>query len=161
VAGLRRFSHSLRPKLLDRFGLIAALDSLIAELKSEGNIRCCKKMVGKVRRISPQVELILFRIAQESLRNIKKHSKATEATLTIHFTDEMVNFSVRDNGIGFEIPKTLTDFARKQKLGLIGMQERAQLFGGNFKIVSKRGKGTTVTAEIPIIVASNHINSRA
>jgi len=153
VAGLRRFSHSLRPKLLDRFGLIAALDSLIEELKSEGNIRCCKKIVGKVRRISPEVELILFRIAQESLRNVKKHSKATEATLTIHFTDEMVNFNVRDNGIGFEIPKTLTDFARKQRLGLIGMQERAQLFGGNFKIVSKRGKGTTVTAEIPIFSA--------
>jgi signal transduction histidine kinase len=144
---VRRFSHDLRPDVLDYLGLIPALRALIGELENE-KINGHVEVVGKERRLTGEAELALFRIAQEAINNIKKHSQATEATLKIKFTPKKVKFSITDNGKGFKLPEMESDFARKGKLGLIGIQERVRLLNGKVSITSQEGKGTILTVEV-------------
>ena len=108
------------------------------------------RVLGSTCRLSPETELVLFRIAQEALCNVWKHSGATESLTEIDFASNTVKLSVTDNGYGFKVPKELYEFVGKAKLGLVGMQERAVLIGGSFFVKSQPGKGTTVTVEVPI-----------
>jgi PAS domain S-box-containing protein len=146
---VRRFSHELRPGLLDQFGLIPSLESLTADVNTEEKLSCRLKVIGSEQRLSSEAEALLFRITQEALRNIRKHAKATEAIVRVDFSRGKVRLSITDIGIGFKVPEILGGFARRGKLGLIGMQERAHLLNGSFKVKSIVGKGTTITAEIP------------
>ena len=107
------------------------------------------KVVGPVRRFTPEVELILFRIAQEALRNVWKHSEASRAWVALEFGDDKTVLTITDNGKGFELPERIEDLASAGKLGLAGMQERAQLIGGRLILQSELGKGTTLTVEVP------------
>jgi signal transduction histidine kinase len=108
------------------------------------------KVIGSARRFTPETETVLFRIVQEALRNVWKHAKASRAWVTVEFTDHKAVFMVRDEGKGFEIPEKVEDLTLVGKLGLTGMQERAQLIGAKLTIRSKPGEGTTVTAEVPL-----------
>jgi len=103
-----------------------------------------------VRRFSPEVELVLFRIAQEALRNVGKHSGASKAGLTLEFGDGKTILTVKDEGKGFKLPEKVDDLTVAGKLGLAGMQERAQLIGGSLRLESGPGKGTKVTLEVPV-----------
>ena len=147
---VRRFSHELRPGLLDQFGLIPSLESLAEDVNTEEKISCRLEVTGSEQRLSPEAEALLFRITQEALRNIKKHAKATEAIVRVDFSRGKAGLSITDNGIGFKVPEILSGFARRGKLGLMGMQERAHLLNGSLKVKSTAGKGTTVTVEIPM-----------
>lgn len=144
---VRRVSHKLRPDVLDQLGLLAALQLLTDELNAGSNVNARIELIGFERRLKPEAELVLFRIAQETLHNIAKHSQATDAVVRVEFSDT-VKLSITDNGKGFELPKKLCNFAGKGKLGLVGMHERARLLGGDFKVESNPGKGTTVSIEI-------------
>jgi len=93
---------------------------------------------------------LLFRIAQEALSNVRKHSQATEAEIRVEFAPEEVRLAVTDNGQGFEIPEMLSDFAGEGKLGILGMHERARLLNGSFSVESEAGKGTTVSVEVVV-----------
>jgi signal transduction histidine kinase len=93
---------------------------------------------------------VLFRIAQEALNNVKKHSGATRATVKLEYKPKKIILKVTDNGRGFELPERLSDLASIGKLGLTGMEERARLLGGTLQVQSKLGQGTTVTAELPL-----------
>lgn len=146
---IRQLSHDLRPSLLDQFGLIPSLELLIKEANARGGIDCRMEMITSERRIAHQAEVALFRIVQEALRNARKHSKATKAVVSVEFDKQQVKVSIRDNGIGFKLPTALSSLARHSKLGLMGMQERARILGGNLKIESQAGKGTTITVSIP------------
>ncbi len=148
LEGVRRFSHELRPPVLDQVGLVPALEMLSEELDKEGKIHARIEVTGSERRLSSEAELVLFRIAQEALRNVRKHSQATETVVRVEFTPKKVKVTVIDNGSGFELPEVLGDFAGRGKLGLIGMQERARLLGGIFSVKSQAGKGTTVAVEV-------------
>jgi signal transduction histidine kinase len=108
------------------------------------------KVMGKERRLSPEVELPLFRIAQEALRNVWRHSGATEAHLLIEFENGSVRLSISDNGKGFSVPERAGDLAKQGKLGLAGMEERARLLGAKLELKSRPGEGATVTVEMPI-----------
>jgi signal transduction histidine kinase len=108
------------------------------------------KVLGSVRRFSPEIELVLFRIAQEALRNVWKHSGTSRAWVTLEFGDDKTVLMVKDDGKGFELPRKVENLTVTGKLGLAGMQERAQLIGGRLRLESKPGKGTTVTLEVPI-----------
>lgn len=123
MEGVRRFSHELRPGVLDQVGLMPALELLTEELSKEGEVNARVKVTGSEQRLSAEAELVLFRIAQEALRNVRKHSQATEAVVRVEFTPKKVKLNVTDNGTGFELPEMLGDFAGKGKLGLIGMHE--------------------------------------
>jgi len=150
LEGVRRFSQELRPELLDYFGLKPSLELLVDEVRNDCKIDCSLEVAGSERRLPDEAELVLFRVAQEALRNVKKHSLATEATVTVRFTDSKVKMTVTDNGGGFAVPQVLSSLARNGKLGLMGMQERVRLLSGNLKIDTAIGKGTTVRVEIPV-----------
>jgi len=147
LQGVRRFSQDLRPPLLEDFGLEAAISGLVDDLCDQYAINCSLETAGTSRRFSPSSELVLFRIAQEALSNVGKHSRATEATIQLRFGPEKTTLSVTDNGQGFEVPKGPGGFARLGRLGILGMHERARLIHGSCSIESEPGRGTTVTVE--------------
>jgi PAS domain S-box-containing protein len=150
IHGVRRLSQDLRPPTLDRLGLRPTLEWLANDVSKYSDIRIRAKVVGEERRLSPEAELMLFRITQEALRNVWRHSEATEAELTVEFEEDRIRITVRDNGKGFDLPGSVGDLTRHGKLGLTGMQERARLVGGTLKTESEPGKGTTITVEAPI-----------
>ncbi|MEL7562120.1 sensor histidine kinase [Dehalogenimonas sp. 4OHTPN] len=149
LSGVRRFSQDLRPSVLDDLGLIPAIDWLVPELAKHYKLKIGLQVNGEQRRFAPEVELVLFRIVQESLRNIGKHAMASRAVVTVDFTPEITVVTIRDNGRGFHPPDRIGDLAVSGKLGLTGMQERAQLIGARLAIKSNPGEGTTVTVEVP------------
>ena len=149
VNEVRRFSHELRPDMLDRFGLVPSLELLTEEMNSKEKTSCRMEVIGSKQRLSSEVELTLFRIVQEALHNIRKYAKATQAMVKIEFADEKVVLYISDNGSGFEVPKMLSSFARRGKLGVMGMKERTRLLNGSFKVESEAGEGTTITVKIP------------
>ncbi len=146
---IRLFAQELRPDALEQLGMVPILANLINEMHNEEkeiNIRF--EIAGTQRRLSPETELTLFRVAQEALRNVKKHAMAIEVLVKIEFAPDEVSLTVVDNGRGFRVPKVAGAFAGKGKLGLIGMQERAHLLGGTFSVKSQVGKGTEITVEV-------------
>jgi len=148
LQGVRRFSHNLRPSLLEDFGLLVALRWMTDNLTSRYMLSSSVEVVGTPRRLSPHTGLVLFRIAQEALNNVRKHSRAAKAQVRLKFSPESVTLSITDNGQGFAIPESLGDFVRLGRLGILGMQERARLVNGVFSVHSEIGQGTTVTVEV-------------
>jgi signal transduction histidine kinase len=108
------------------------------------------KTSGSERRLPTEVEVILFRIAQEALSNVRRHSKATSAEVKVEFEDNKARIIVKDDGKGFAMPETMGNMVKEGRLGLVGMQERIQLLNGSLKIQSEPGKGTTVMVEAPL-----------
>lgn len=149
IQELRRFSRDLRPSVLDDLGLLPALESLADDLNKQGIVTNFK-VLGEAGRLSPEAEVMLFRIAQEAMRNIWRHSGASAAELVIDFRGDVVRLAITDNGKGFDLPERLEDLASLGKFGLAGMQERARLLGGRLSLKSNGCEGTTVTAEVRI-----------
>jgi PAS domain S-box-containing protein len=149
MADVRRLSQDLRPPALDRLGLLPALEWLASDIGKCSGINIEVTTRGVSRRLSPEVELVLFRVAQEALRNTLRHSQATSAEVAVEFGEKLIRIIVKDNGKGFYLPETTGDLVKRGRLGLAGMHERIQLVGGSLKVSSKPGKGTTVTIEAP------------
>ena len=147
---VRRFGHNLRPDVIDQMGLVPALEILTNEINRGATISAHTEAIGAEKRLAPEAELVLFRIAQEALRNIRKHSQATDASVRIEYNADKVKLVIADNGRGFELPDMLCDLAGKGKLGLIGMQERARLLDGILSVESKPNQGTKVVVEIRV-----------
>ena len=136
--------------------LVSATDShdhdctspwVAGEASKRGVVKASVDVVGESRRLSPEAELVLFRIAQEALRNAEKHAGNCSVKITIDFRDETVQLTVADDGAGFA--SAASDPAREGKLGLVGMRERAELLGAGFHIESSVGVGTTVSVVLP------------
>ena len=149
LSSVRRFSQDLRPSVLDDLGLIPAIEWLVPELDKHFKYKTEIEIIGKPRRFPVETELVLFRIVQESLRNIGKHAVASRVWLTISFPPSETRLVVKDNGRGFMPPDRIGDLAVSGKLGLTGMQERARLIGATLSIESSPGQGSTVTVVIP------------
>jgi signal transduction histidine kinase len=148
-ADLRRFSRDLRPPVLDDLGLVPALRGLLDDLSAHSETRCRFVLRGTPFRLPPACEVSLFRIAQESVRNVEHHAEATSLTATLSFGRDRVTLSILDNGKGFEVPESMATLASGGRLGVLGMQERALLIGGSFRVSSRPGKGTRVTVTLP------------
>ncbi|MCX5994851.1 MAG: ATP-binding protein, partial [Chloroflexi bacterium] len=131
-----------------RLGLLPALEWLASQVPSGVSVEV--KAYGTERRLPAEVELVLFRIAQEALSNVRRHSQATKAEVKVEFEDKKTMITVKDNGKGFALPETMGDLVKAGRLGLAGMQERIQLLNGSLKIESEPGRGTTVTVEAPV-----------
>lgn len=147
---VRRLSNNLRPSILEDLGLAAALRVLTRELSEQlPQVRVDCQVVGPAARLSPELELAAFRVAQEALSNVAKHARgATQAGVVLLFEDEELVLTVEDDGCGFEVPAT-GDLIRGGHLGLAGMVERAQLLGGELKMSSAPSRGTTITLRLP------------
>jgi len=146
---VHRFSHDLRPSILDDLGLLPTLRSLVKETKERAGIETDLKVFGIERRFTPEIELLVFRIVQEALSNIRRHAQASKTQLVIEFAEGKTKVTISDNGRGFELPCRVDDLPRSGKLGLAGMQERARLLGGTLELQSTPGKGTTLILEMP------------
>jgi signal transduction histidine kinase len=121
---------------------------LARELSQNNSLTVNFQKTGQERRLSREVELSLYRIAQEALNNVSKHAKATQADLKIAFADEEIKLEIVDNGIGFDIPKSPTDFAPNGHFGLLGIHERVDLIGARLELESSGEKGTRLTVRL-------------
>lgn len=143
----KRLSLALRPGILDDLGLVPAIRWLVDQLNSEGNIEAKVLVGGHQRQLNYEISTHLFRIIQEVLNNVRRHSKANQVIVTLNFSPETLEVTIKDNGKGFSF-EDISGLSSQGKLGLIGIQERVRLLGGIFKIDSKPGKGTTVSVEL-------------
>lgn len=149
LKGVRRLSQDLRPAALDRLGLLPALEWLASNVTEHSGITTEVNVTGEERRLPEEVAIALFRIVQEALRNVWRHSSATHAKVFVEFYEKETKITVSDNGKGFYIPKNISDMAKDGKLGLTGMQERVRLIGGTLSVQSEEYKGTKITVELP------------
>jgi len=149
MVNLRRITRALRPIYLEDLGLVAALEVLARETEELSGIPVDFRKNGEPRRLTPQAELALFRMAQEALNNIARHARAGRAGLEILFNAEGVTLHVRDDGRGFIPPESPAELAPLGHFGLLGIQERAELIGARLEIRSGDGEGTLVTVVYP------------
>jgi PAS domain S-box-containing protein len=147
--GVRRFSQDLRPSVLDDLGLIPALEWLASDMTEHFNISVGVEVIGTEQRFPPEKELLLFRIVQEALSNVRKHSGSQRAWVIVEFMDKKLVLTIKDSGKGFQLPERLSDLTGVAKLGLAGMAERAELLNGELHISSELDKGTTIIVEVP------------
>src|SRR5215207_4270526 len=148
VESLRRLTRALRPIYLEDLGLVTALDMLARETGQKSDLVVNFQKTGQERRLAREVELSLYRIAQEALTNVVKHSTATKADLLIAFDGKEIKLEVTDNGIGFDKPKSPTEFAPNGHFGLLGIHERVDLIGARLEIESAKEKGTRLTVRL-------------
>jgi signal transduction histidine kinase len=145
---LQRLIADLRPSHLDDLGLAATLRWWAEEIENRGPLKVNVQVAGETRELSSPVRLALFRVTQEALTNSIKHSEATQAAVDLTFDEDVVSVVITDNGRGFDINTVMSDTVHKS-WGLLGMQERASLLGGQVRVNSRPGTGTMVTITIP------------
>lgn len=154
LESVRRLALELRPPALDDLGLLAALSDLAQRFSDQLGIPVDVLARGPKTRLPADVELVLYRIAQEALTNIAKHALAASAWIDMERTDGDVTLSVRDDGIGFDPVKVTGHDDRGLGLGIFGMEERAALVGGRVRVWSAPGQGTEIFAYIPLTGAA-------
>lgn len=146
---VRRLSLDLRPAALDDLGLVAALEWYVSEYSRKVGIKTdfqAEDLDGV--RLPREAEATVYRVVQEALSNIARHSRATRVWVEIRREAELLRVSVRDNGQGFNLEETLQSTSRG--LGLLGMQERMELIGGTLRLTSHPGEGTRVYAQVNV-----------
>lgn len=149
IENLRRIIRALRPIYLEDLGLVAALEMLSNEAGQGSQVKVEFRKSGPEQRLAAEVELALYRMVQESFNNILHHAQATQASIQIEFTAQALHLRVKDNGVGFEVPKSPAEFVPKGHFGLVGLYERAQLIGAGLEITSTPGKGTQLSIYMP------------
>jgi len=150
VGKLRGISAALRPPVLDDMGVVPAIRGLLEEINRNGKSIGALSVSGEQRRLPPDTEVALFRIAQEAVRNAASHAEAAHVRVALEFGVREVGLEVEDDGIGFDPAQSR---AREGHLGLLSMKERAEMNGGRFELSSKLGHGTRVSAHLPIVPA--------
>jgi PAS domain S-box-containing protein len=155
---VRRLIYALRPTVLDDLGLPAALRSCAANSLGAAGIEVHAEIVGEERRLTPQVEIAIFRIAQEAMTNIVRHARADSTYISLEFKEKSVALQIEDDGIGFDLSEesSSTDLSRRGA-GLLGMKERAELLGGTLRIITRPSRGTRVEVEIQVNWENDHV----
>ncbi|MFC1918645.1 ATP-binding protein [Chloroflexota bacterium] len=146
---LRRVVVGLRPPALDELGLTHAVRKIVEELKADG-IDYKFTETGMPFRLPSSMEIAVYRIVQEALSNIRKHSNAGKVNLRMQFHGDRLVLEIRDNGQGFDLSQTLNSAISGGHLGLLGMRQRVEMLGGDIRIKTSEGKGTTITLSLPI-----------
>jgi signal transduction histidine kinase len=144
---LRRYSHELRPTVLDDLGWIPAIRFLAEGVSKRANLRIQIKTTV-AGRLPGAMEIALYRIVQEALNNAAKHSKANRVWIRIGRKGRLICCSIEDDGVGFDVRGVQSD-GKRRGLGLIGMQERLNGIGGTLSIDSGRGRGTRLLIQLP------------
>lgn len=161
LESIRRACQNLRPSVLDDLGLAPALESLVTSLGADG-LRCVYTQTGEPRPCPPEIEVTIYRIAQEAISNALRHAGATHLAVELGYSANSLRLVVRDDGRGFD---TLAGSSgvraygdqrgpeASTHLGLLGMRERAALIGAELEVASVPGEGTTVTLRVPASAA--------
>ena len=155
IEEVRQITHDLRPYQLDRLGLTQAIRTVVNQAAENSPVLIATSLDPIDGIFSKDSEIHVYRIVQEALNNIVKHSAATEAAIVIKCLAAEVALSIRDNGCGFDAELAGSTSAQGIGYGLIGMRERARILDGRFEIDSRPTQGTIVTIEIPKPVFSN------
>ena len=153
IEELRRLSMNLRPSVLDSFGLIAGIRWLVDNTYSS-KCNFTTLVEGQMHDMSNAAEIITFRIVQESVTNIQRHSQAQNATVTLRFDESFLHLNIQDNGIGFQQAKYSSQYIEHNKMGIVGMKQRIMNIGGTIHIDSRPGQGTKIQAVIPYYLSS-------
>jgi signal transduction histidine kinase len=141
--------------VLDDLGLAAALESLASSVTERG-VACDYFMTGEPYTCAPEVEVTVYRIAQEGVTNTLRHAEATHVAISLAYAPESVEVLVHDDGRGFDVsrqPRSTTqasEVEKKSSLGLLGMRERAALVGATLDVESAPGEGTRVRVHVPL-----------
>ena len=151
LEGVRQIILGLRPALLDDLGLAPALRRVAEDLAKRSSVQIEVFANGVDRRLPPEAETLLFRILQEGMNNVARHSKAQRAILHLTRGESEVRAVLEDDGIGFDIAEATAHLESGCGLGLVGMRERALLLGGVVIIDSAPGRGTTLNVRLPLV----------
>ncbi|HSF08571.1 MAG TPA: sensor histidine kinase, partial [Nitrospirales bacterium] len=142
---IRHLAYQYHPSILDDLGLASALRSLCEDFEKWEGISVTCELPDGARIISQAVGPCLYRVVQESLRNVSKHAQASAVHLILREDEQEITLSIQDNGKGFEVDGLLS-----RGLGLVSMRERVRLVGGTLLVESQPGYGTTVRVSIPV-----------
>jgi two-component system, NarL family, sensor histidine kinase UhpB len=145
LAEVRRISQRLRPGLLEDLGLLNSLSSVAVELTNTTGIRVVKGFAPGLPQVDAQTELVLYRVAQEALTNVARHSHATTAELGLSRRGDDLVLRVADDGVGSQ-----SGARHREGAGIQGMRERALLVGGSLEVVRRDGGGTEVLLTVPV-----------
>ncbi len=145
---IQALAHRLHSSKLEFLGLAAAAGGFCRELSAQKNMKIDFSHAGIPRNLSKEISLCLFRVLQEALQNAVKHSGARQFRVELHATSGEIQLIVNDQGVGFD----QQDAVKRHGLGLVSMQERTHLVGGEFSIKSEPGRGTTISAWVPLEV---------
>ena len=146
VKTVRRISSELRPSLLDDMGLFAAMEWHLEDFSKRTGLETSLLVGKEPEKLPDNIKTGLYRIFQESLTNVARHANATKVIIRAEAKDKMLVLSIEDNGAGFDVAKVKS----KKTLGILGMQERSSMMGGNYSITTAPGKGTTIVVSVPI-----------
>jgi signal transduction histidine kinase len=158
IEEVRGVARSLRPYQLDRFGLSKTLEDIGELLSTTAGLRVSTEVQNVDSLLSSESEIGVYRIAQEWLSNVIKHSRATEANLKVTSDAGWVRLILEDNGVGFDYAAVMTRGGDQKSFGLVNLRERARLLGGSAEIETAAGRGTRLTVNIPYGKASDGIN---
>jgi signal transduction histidine kinase len=149
IKEIRGLSHELHPPLIEDLGLVSALEELCQDFKACSEIKI-KWNFDKIQKpLQSVTNITIYRLFQEGLNNILKHSRATEAYLNLTSTESSMNAAIEDNGVGFLVDDVFSPSRKhKRSLGLISMKERLALIGGDLKVISSPGEGTRIMARL-------------
>ncbi len=143
---VRRYSHELRPGVLEHLGLQAALEQIVEDVNKLRGIPIEINVEGTEPEVAEDLKLGFFRIAQEALNNARKHSSATKIVVDLKYLKDQIQMVINDNGTGFNVQKAKvkTQLGTRGSMGLMSMQERAKLIEADLKIESQPGRGTRI-----------------
>jgi signal transduction histidine kinase/PAS domain-containing protein len=147
---VHRLIYDLRPSLLDDLGLSAAIRSYAHTSLDAAGVEVHVEEAGQEKRLPPEVEIALFRIVQEAIANIARHARAESAYISLEYKEKSIAVEIEDDGVGFDHSHGFTPGAGGKGVGLLGMQERADLLGGTLVIDTRPGGGTRVSVEVPV-----------
>ncbi len=147
---VRKLSHWLSPVILEDLGLSAALELMVKDFAEQTQIEVAHRSDNCDGLLPPAKQIVIYRIFQEALANIRKHSEATRVKIAIVKKEDEVHFSIEDNGKGFDVREVKARTWPQKGLGLIAMEERARILGGPFERTSRSGQGTRITLACPL-----------
>ncbi|MGH9349626.1 MAG: sensor histidine kinase [Vicinamibacterales bacterium] len=145
---VRRLSHRLRPHMLDDLGLVPTLRWLARSFADQLGIDVSVEAIGVGEPLDPDLESLVYRVAQEALTNVARHADASAVDVRIERRANHLVLSVADRGRGFDVSPA--GDAPAAGFGLTGMRDRVRLFGGRFSLDSRPGRGTTIHVEVPL-----------
>ena len=147
----RQVIFNLRPLQYDKMELIPALTNYLKSYETQYRIKTEFTISSDEQILFPRTKIFLFRIVQEALSNVQKHARADRVSVQLESDLERLRVTITDNGIGFDMDTILRDPEKWDHFGIRGILERARLVGGEGKIDSKRGRGTRIVVEVPLV----------
>jgi signal transduction histidine kinase len=150
IVEVREIAHNLRPYELDRLGLVAAIESMIERVSDSTAIKLSSNLDRIEGLLSPEAETSVYRIVQEGLNNVIKHSKATTARIEIKKNGNQLAIAVQDNGEGIPLPVTEENGNKARGFGLVGIAERVRVLGGSLAVDSEPSHGTAINIRLEL-----------